>query len=112
MGLEGKHNSQTQLPNILTKPGHRNHRLHLRRNPSRRPPRHILHLRRRFLQAGSRIDIRSYHRQQECMGLWVFEIHYPLDYQIWICTADHDEYESDCSVELLRDYILVLWEDV
>jgi hypothetical protein len=92
--------------------GHRNHRLHLRRHPSSRPPFHRQHLRRRLVQARQRQHLRFHHCQQEHLGLRLLQVHHALDHPFRLRSAHHDEHEFDHAVVSLRIPVLVEREDV
>lgn len=45
------------------------------------------------------------------MGIWILEIHHPLDYQERIHPSYHDEHELDSFLLPDRNHFLVLWKD-
>jgi hypothetical protein len=46
------------------------------------------------------------------MGLWVFEVYHPLDYQEWIYSPNHDKHEFDHSLVFDGGHFLVQGQDV
>ena len=80
MGLEGmltRNNHKSAV--VLTKPGDCDHRLHMRRYPSRRTAGNLINICHRFIQARVGLHLRSDHGQQECLGLRLLQVHHAVD---------------------------------
>jgi hypothetical protein len=93
-------------------PDHRSHRFHVRRHPGRCSPCHHFHLQCRLLQARGWQHLCCHHRQQERLGLWFQQIHYPVDHQRWLRAADHVEHVTHCVLLSAGDSVLFLRKDI
>ena len=87
------------------------HRIHSCRYSGRCASCHRLHLRRRFVQAGRRITLRRRHCHQERLGLRILRVHHPMDHQIGLYPAHHDERLSRSIVVFVRYRLLEVWKD-
>ena len=84
----------------------------MRRDPSRRPPGHLFHVRGRFLQTRRRFHLCCHHRQQESVGLRLFEVPHAVDFVRWIHSAHHDQHVSDHALVSVWDCVLVEGKDL
>ena len=92
--------------------GHCDNRLHLRRDPSRRPTRDRLDLRRRLVQARRGRHLRRHHHQQERVGLWLQQVHHPLDHRVWVYPSHHDQHDPHHRLVSVWHPLLVQGQDL
>jgi hypothetical protein len=84
----------------------------MRWNPSQCNSSHGNNLLSRLLQAGGWLTHGRHYGKQERMGLRVCRVHYSLDPERRLRTADHDKREFDYPLVPVRHLVLLLWKDV
>jgi hypothetical protein len=104
--------NDTGHPMLMQPLGYCYHRLHLRRHSSHCTPSSREHLCRRQLQTCCRLHLRYHYCQQECLGLWIQQIHHPMDRRVWISPCHHVEHVFDNTLVLIWYSLLLLRKDL
>ena len=108
MVLEGECQrcNPSPLTNLL-ETGHCSCRLHFRGDPSRRTPGHCIDVRCGFIQACRGNHLCHRHHQQEFVGIWLQQIHHPMDFRSWLYPTYHDKHGPHHGMVLVRSPFLV-----